>query len=114
MMISPKSLIFLFFWFIIMMNPSAMSGKEIVEISYENPKIAIIHDVTVVPILAPMMTPMACANVRSPAFTKLTTIIVVAVEDWMAAVTPTPVRRRLKPLEVMDARKDRRPSPATF
>ena len=67
-----------------------------------------------VPILAPMMTPIACAKVRSPAFTKLTTMMVVAVDDWIAAVTPTPVIRRLKELDVIDARNDRRPSPATF
>ena len=57
---------------------------------------------------------MACANVNSPALTKLTTMMVVAVEDWMAAVTPTPVTRRLNALDVMDARKDLSPSPATF
>ena len=75
---------------------------------------AIIHEVTVVPIFAPIMTPIAWANVRRPALTKLTTIIVVAVEDCMAAVTPIPVTSLLKALEVMDARKERSPSPATF
>ena len=37
--------------------------------------------VTVVPILAPIITPIACESVSSPAFTKLTTITVVADDD---------------------------------
>ena len=40
-----------------------------------------IHAVSVVPILAPMMTEMAWASVSRPAFTKDTVITVVAVED---------------------------------
>ena len=40
-----------------------------------------IHAVTVVPILAPIITPIDWESVRSPAFTKLTTITVVAEED---------------------------------
>ena len=41
---------------------------------------AIITPVTVVPILAPMITPTAWAKFISPAFTKPTTITVVAEE----------------------------------
>ena len=37
--------------------------------------------VIVVPILAPKMIPTACANSIKPAFTKVTTITVVAPED---------------------------------
>ena len=38
-------------------------------------------EVMVVPILAPKMIPTDCANDINPAFTKLTTITVVAPED---------------------------------
>ena len=40
-----------------------------------------IQAVSVVPMLAPIITPIAFARLRSPAFTKLTSIRVVAVED---------------------------------
>ena len=80
----------------------------------EKPNSAMIQEVTVVPMFAPMITPMACPSTSRPAFTKLTTMMVVAVDDWMTAVTPIPVRICLNGLEVMEARKARRPSPATF
>ena len=67
--------------------PEKMSGRAIARrgranaaISTLNPKIEIIQAVTVVPILAPMMTLIDSARVSNPAFTKLTTITVV-VED---------------------------------
>lgn len=40
-----------------------------------------IQAVSVVPILAPMMTEMACASVSKPALTNDTVITVVAVDD---------------------------------
>ena len=46
----------------------------------ENPA-DIIHALIVVPMLAPIITEMACANVRRAAFTKETVITVVAAED---------------------------------
>ena len=46
--------------------------------------------VIVVPIFAPIITPAACINVIRPAFTKLTTITVVAPELCIAAVTNAP------------------------
>ena len=46
-----------------------------------NPKRETIHAVTVVPILAPNVTPTDCASERRPAFTKETTITVVAPDD---------------------------------
>ena len=67
-----------------------------------------------VPMLAPIITPMAWVRVRIPAFTKLTTITVVALDDWITAVTPSPVTTPLKGLEVMDATNFLRPSPAVF
>ena len=39
------------------------------------------HDVTEVPRLAPMITPVACLRVISPELTKPTTITVVAEDD---------------------------------
>ena len=67
-----------------------------------------------VPILAPMITPMLWARVSSPALTKLTTIRVVAAEDCMQAVTVRPVSTLLKALEVIIARNPLSLSPATF
>ncbi len=46
--------------------------------------------VIVVPIFAPKITPDACIRFISPEFTKLTTITVVALEDWMIAVNTIP------------------------
>ena len=48
------------------------------------------HPVTVVPMLAPMITPIACVRFMIPAFTKPTTITVVADELWMTAVMAAP------------------------
>ncbi len=45
------------------------------------PSRATIHPVTVVPIFAPRITPIAWINSIKPAFTKLTTITVVADDD---------------------------------
>ena len=47
---------------------------------------------------------IACRSVISPALTKLTTMTVVALLDWMSAVTPTPVNTPLKRLRVMAPR----------
>ena len=73
-----------------------------------------IHAVTVVPMLAPMITATAVARERRPAFTKLTSIRVVAVEDCTRAVTTIPVRMHLKVLEVILAMNVRNLSPAIF
>jgi hypothetical protein len=64
--------------------------------------------------LAPIITLIACAKVSKPAFTKLTTITVVALDDWMTVVIPRPVRTPLKGEEVIAERKPRRRSPAAF
>ena len=79
----------------------------------ENPN-EVIQAVSVVPMLAPIITPMALPRVRSPAFTKLTTIMVVADEDCTRAVTTVPVSTRLNELEVILAIKALRRSPADF
>ena len=52
-----------------------------------------IQEVTVVPTLAPIITPMACRRESRPELTKPTTITVVAEELWITAVTPIPVRK---------------------
>ncbi len=49
-----------------------------------------IHDVIVVPTLAPIMIPMAWDSFIIPELTNPTTITVVAEEDWITAVTPAP------------------------
>ena len=48
------------------------------------------HPVTLVPILAPMIIPIACATFIIPEFTNPTTITVVAEDDWIIAVTTVP------------------------
>ena len=78
------------------------------------PTAEIIHAVTVVPMFAPMMTPIDCASVISPAFTKLTTITVVALDDWISAVISTPVSTPITRFFVITARILRRRSPANF
>ena len=113
MMISPMSLVFCAF-LPRSRKPTRKSGKAKSAMLKEKPNTAMIQEVTVVPMFAPMITPMACPSTSSPALTKLTTRMVVAVEDWMAAVTPIPVMICLKGLEVIEARNERSPSPATF
>ena len=49
-----------------------------------------IQPVTLVPMIAPMMIPIACVRFIIPEFTKPTTITEVAEEDWITAVTPAP------------------------
>ena len=78
------------------------------------PKTDIIHAVTVVPMLAPIITDIACVKVRRPAFTKLTVITVVAVDDWTAAVTNAPVSNPVNRFVVMAPRILRRRSPVNF
>ena len=57
-----------------------------------NPRIATIHPVIVVPMLAPMITPIDWESWSNPALTKLTTMTVVADEDWTIAVMANPVK----------------------
>ena len=60
-----------------------------------------IHAVSVVPMLAPMMTLMAWPSVNRPADTNETVITVVADDDCTAHVTPVPVNMPAKRLVVM-------------
>ena len=71
--------------------PNAIEGMAIVAIFILKPRIATSQPVTVVPIFAPMMTPIDCSRVIRPAWTKPTSITVVALDDWIAPVTINPV-----------------------
>ena len=73
-----------------------------------------IHAVSVVPMLAPMMTEMACASVSRPALTNETVITVVAVDDCTLAVTNIPVSIPVKRLVVMAPKTCRNCGPAIF
>ena len=81
-----------------------------------------IHEVTVVPMFAPMIMPTTCPSFMIPEFTKPTTITVVAEEDWITAVTPAPRRTAIyRFLVSFSSTRSRRPpaslarpSPNTF
>ena len=73
-----------------------------------------IQAVSVVPMLAPMITEMACASVSKPALTNETVITVVAVEDCTEAVTSIPVSIPVKRLVVIAPRTCRNWGPAIF
>lgn len=113
MISSPQALRMVFFEKI-SGNPIPIRGRESALMLTLNPKIEIIQAVTVVPILAPRMTPADSVRLRRPAFTKLTTITDVAEEDWITAVINRPVKTPKKRLDVMAARILRILSPATF
>ena len=91
-----------------------MSGRESILMSNLKPKKEMTHAVTVVPTLAPMITLMDCPRVSKPALTKLTTMTVVALEDWIRAVTSIPVRTPVMRFVVITERMLRSLSPATF
>jgi hypothetical protein len=95
-------------------KPRAMRGTAKSDISALKPKSDTIHAVTVVPMLAPIITPTACESVKRPALTKPTVITVVAEEDWITDVIPTPVITPLKGFEVIAVRKPRILLPAAF
>lgn len=95
-------------------TPAPTSGRASDESSSLNPRAAIIHAVVVVPRFAPIMTPMLSRRVRSPAFTKLTTITVVADDDCITAVTRVPENTPLNRLPAMERITERRRSPETF
>ncbi len=62
-------------------NPNPININVNEKISNLKPRMEISQAVTVVPIFAPIITPMDSASDNSPAFTKLTTITVVADDD---------------------------------
>ena len=95
-------------------NPRAISGTAMMDMSALNPNTAMIQAVIVVPMFAPIITPIAWASDSRPALTKPTTITVVALEDWITAVIPNPVSTPLKGLEVIAPSRCRSPEPAAF
>ena len=75
---------------------------------------AISSEVTVVPMLAPIITPTACASVIMPALTKPTTMTVVAVDDWIIAVTTKPTSTAKKRFPVSTSSIRLSLAPAAF
>ena len=75
---------------------------------------AISTEVTVVPMLAPIITPTACVSDIMPALTKPTTITVVADDDWMTAVTRNPTNTARNLLLVMTSSRRLSFEPAAF
>ena len=73
---------------------------------------AMIWPVMVVPMLAPMITPMAWVRVMRPASTKLTVMTVVALLLWISTVTHAPTRTPRKGVLVNVPISCRRRSPA--
>ena len=70
-----------------MTNPMEISGMASAVVLN-----ATICAVTVVPTLAPKITPTDCTRVMSPALTKPTTSTMVTEDDWITAVTIAPVK----------------------
>ena len=73
-----------------------------------------IQAVSVVPRFAPIITPIDSTRVNSPALTKLTTMTVVAEEDWSKQVVRNPVPTPATRLWVIVAITWRILSPAVF
>ena len=113
MMNSPR-----FAYFLVFMHRKATNIRGMamaLMLQLPPPKLrAKIQAVTVVPMLAPMMTAMALPRASRPAFTKLTISRVVAVELCTMAVTTIPVRMQVKWLEVILAMMARSRFPAIF
>jgi hypothetical protein len=95
-------------------KPRAMMGMAKEAMLKLNPKKEISHAVAVVPMWAPIITPIALPKASRPAFTILTTMTVVPLEDWIKAVIMIPVRIPLKDVDVIDDKKERNESPAAF
>lgn len=92
--------------------PNKGSAKD--ETSTLKPNNEIIHAVTVVPMFAPIITLMDCVSVSKPAFTKLTTMTVVAEDDCISAVIIYPVSTPVTRFVVIAVNILRNLSPATF
>jgi hypothetical protein len=96
------------------MNPTPTAGRAREEMLNVKPTMCTIQAVTVVPIFAPMITPIDWVKVRRPALTKDTTITVVADEDCTIAVTPKPVIIAVTRLPVINPRTRWSRDPAVF
>ena len=93
--------------------PRKKAGKTTIVRSMLYPS-DMIQAVSVVPMLAPMMTEMACAKVSKPALTNETVITVVAEDDCTAQVMKVPVRMPVNRLVVIAPRMWRSCEPAIF
>ena len=93
---------------------SPIRGIAISAIENLNPMRDTIHAVTVVPILAPIITEMDSPKVNNPAFTKLTISTVVADEDCIIDVIIIPDNTPTNLFLVIDERIRRILFPATF
>ena len=92
--------------------PKATSGKAKEPMENFTPSIATIQPTLVVPIFAPITTPIAWVKVRIPALTKPIVASVVAVEDCTKSVRPAPERMALRGEPVKRESQIRRRSPA--
>ena len=109
MKISPRGLEFFFFTNIIRIIPTTSAIGARVE-GLKNSRIAlpdesisirrIICAVTVVPIFAPRTIHTACLRFKTPAVISPTVITIVAVDDWITAVTRAPVSTPMKAFAV--------------
>ena len=93
--------------------PTMKAGKTASMKLNEKPKL-IIQAVSVVPMLAPIMTDMAWASVRRPALTNETVITVVADDDCTAEVTNIPVNIPVNRFLVIVPKMWRSCEPAIF
>ena len=78
---------------------TATSDRTVMSIL--KPSRATIQPVTVVPMLAPRITPMAWVRFISEALTNETTMTVAAEDDWIIIVTIMPVSTAISLLPVM-------------
>ena len=76
------------------------------------PSKATIQPVLVVPILAPIITPIAWEKLNTPAPTKPIVASVVAVEDWTIKVRPIPEHSDFNGVPVNLVSHSRKVSPA--
>ena len=98
----------------IIATPMPTQGRAIFARLNLKPRKATIQNVVVVPRLAPMIMPIDSVSVRSRAFTKLTIITVVALEDCTNVVMSVPLIMPDSRLRVILLISARRPSPETF
>ena len=89
------------------------TGNTMFAMLKEKPSV-MIHAVNVVPMLAPIITDIACARVSNPAFTNDTVMTVVAVDDCTEAVTNIPVSNPVKRFLVIVPKMWRSCEPAIF
>ena len=99
---------------------SARTGVKFVGVNRATIPVPLTEDrlnsqlVAVVPIFAPIITPIACDNFIIPEFTKPTIITVVAAEDCISAVTPAPSATPFSGLEVIFSSHCSSLPPASF